>query len=69
MARSSTEAEYRAMALTICEVIWLKSLLTDFGISQDAPIKLYCDNQSAIHISKNPTFHERTKHIEIDYVL
>ncbi|EOY03489.1 Cysteine-rich RLK (RECEPTOR-like protein kinase) 8 [Theobroma cacao] len=66
VARSSTEAEYRAMASTICEVMWLKSLLTNFGISQDTPIKLYCDNQSAIHMSKNPIFHKRTKHIEID---
>ncbi|CAN6459492.1 unnamed protein product [Victoria cruziana] len=63
---SSTEAEYRAMATTSMEVIWLKSLLLDMGISLTGAIKLFGDNKSAIYIASNHTFHERTKHIEMN---
>jgi hypothetical protein len=66
IARSSAEAEYRAMASTACELIWLKFLLSDLGIQQDHPIPMFCDNQAAMHIAANPVFHERTKHIEVD---
>ncbi|XP_035548677.1 uncharacterized mitochondrial protein AtMg00810-like [Juglans regia] len=66
VARSSTEAEYRAMAVTTCELVWIQQLLHDLGISHKDPMTLYCDNQSALYIAQNPVFHERTKHIEID---
>lgn len=65
IARSSTEAEYRAMAHAAAEVTWLVRLLTELGVTNLTPISLHCDNQSALHIAKNPVFHERTKHIEI----
>ena len=42
-------------------------LLKDFQVDVSTPALLFCDNKAAIHISTNPTFHERTKHIEIDY--
>jgi hypothetical protein len=66
VSRSSSEAEYRALAQATCEAQWLKYLLQDFNISHPKPIVMYCDNKSALHIAANPVFHERTKHIELD---
>ena len=66
VSRSSAEAEYRAMALTCCEVTWLLTLLKDLGLKDIDPVTLHCDNQAAIHIAANPVFHARTKHIEVD---
>ena len=53
------------MANVTSEIIWLVQLLKDFGVSVGA-VKLLCDNQAALHIASNPTFYERTKHINID---
>ncbi|PKI48430.1 hypothetical protein CRG98_031182 [Punica granatum] len=66
VSRSSTEAEYRAMATTVSEIIWLRDLLSSLGVSFSRPTQLFCDNQTSLHIAANPVFHERTKHIEID---
>ena len=64
MVRSSAEAEYRAMALATCELIWLRQLLQELRFGKYEQIKLV--NQAALHIASNPVFHERTKHIEVD---
>ena len=66
VARSSAEAEFRAMAHGICEGIWLRRLLSELKVKIPDPIKLLCDNQAAISIAKNPVHHDRTKHIEVD---
>ncbi|GJW63069.1 retrovirus-related pol polyprotein from transposon TNT 1-94 [Tanacetum coccineum] len=66
VSRSSAEAEYRALAVTCCEVTWRLSLLKDLGLKDLHPITLHCDNQAAIHIAANPVFHARTKNIEVD---
>ena len=66
VALSSAEAEYRAMAKTTCELVWIKHLLEELNLPPMGPMDLFYDNQAAIHIASNPVFHERTKHIEID---
>lgn len=65
VARSSTEAEYKALAAMPSELLWLKQLLRAFGVSIDSTMVL-CDSKSAIQLAENPTTHERTKHIDID---
>ncbi|KAK4382488.1 Retrovirus-related Pol polyprotein from transposon RE1 [Sesamum angolense] len=66
VSRSSAEAEYRSMGTTVCELLWISYLLHEFGISVTSPIPFHCDNKAAIHITENPVFHERTKHLDID---
>lgn len=66
VSRSSTESEYRALAVVTCEVLWIVKLLIDLHVKCEFPVGLYCDNNSAIQLTLNPVFHERTKHIEID---
>lgn len=66
VSHSSAEAEYRAMAAATREIKWLRQLLTEIGVPQVEPVRLFCDSKSAIHIAANPVFHGRTKHIESD---
>ncbi|KAK3029571.1 hypothetical protein RJ639_038460 [Escallonia herrerae] len=66
VARSSAEAEFRGIALGVCEALWLRLLLQDLGCVSKQPIKLYCDNKAACDIAHNPVQHDRTKHVEID---
>jgi len=54
------------MAVDTSELVWLCSFLVSSRIFLKQPMKLCCDSQVALYIAKNPMFHERTKHIEID---
>uniref|UniRef100_A0A3Q7IWP2 Reverse transcriptase Ty1/copia-type domain-containing protein n=1 Tax=Solanum lycopersicum TaxID=4081 RepID=A0A3Q7IWP2_SOLLC len=63
---SSAHAEYRAIRKVVGEIVWLERLLTELNLTCTLLIFVFCDSQAAIHIAKNPVFHERTKHIEVD---
>ena len=54
------------MAQSTCEIMWIHHLLIEVGFKSSLPAKLWCDNQTALHIASNPVYHERTKHMEID---
>ena len=66
VALSSAESEFRGMAKGVCELLWLKKLLTEIGFAPKSEMNLFCDNKAAISISQNPVQHDRTKHVEID---
>ncbi|XP_063948243.1 uncharacterized mitochondrial protein AtMg00810-like [Daucus carota subsp. sativus] len=65
-SKSTAESEYRALADTTQELIWLRCLLEDMSVTHSPATSIYCDSKSAIDIAHNDVFHERTKHIEID---
>ncbi|XP_019159666.1 PREDICTED: uncharacterized protein LOC109156266 [Ipomoea nil] len=67
VARSSTEAEYQALADVAAEVTWVVSLLRELGLHTEQPASLWCDNLGATYFCANPMFHAQTKHVEIDY--
>lgn len=56
VSRSSTEVEYKAIATTCCEVIWLLGILKDLGVDHLKPTLMYCNNNTALHIAINPVF-------------
>ncbi|KAH9733862.1 Integrase catalytic domain-containing protein [Citrus sinensis] len=64
VALSTTEAEYIALTVAVKEAIWLKGLVTELGLEQES-VTVNCDSSSAIQLSKNPKYHERTKHVDV----
>jgi hypothetical protein len=63
----STEAEYKTLTNATTEIVWVQSVLHELGIKHSYTPVLWCDNLGATHLSANPTFHERMKHVEVDY--
>ena len=67
VAKSTTEAEYVSLSLATQEAVWLRRLMNDLGNRMMLPTLIYEDNQGAIQPSRNPKFHNRTKHIDVCY--
>eukprot|EP00253_Pinus_taeda_P004145 PITA_04145 len=67
VALSSAEAEYMATSLASCEAIWLRKMLFGLFGQPLRPSVISCDNQSCIKLTKNPVFHDWSKHIGIRY--
>lgn len=67
LARSSTEAEFRAVASATTEIQWLSNLLRELGYNLSSAPTIYCDNLSATTYSANPVFHSRMKHLALDF--
>jgi hypothetical protein len=67
VALSTTEAEYMAATEATKEATWLRAFLDDLGFKQMNPTPVLDDNQSCISLTKNPTYHARTKHIDIQH--
>ena len=65
LSLSSVKVEYRAVVNASQETLWPRQILSEFGFEQQQPTPLWCDNQSATKISKDPFLHQRNKHIEL----
>lgn len=67
VSRSSTEAEYKALANAAAEVTWVQHLLHDLGLESSKPPTLFCNNTGATYLCANPVYHSRMKHVALDY--
>jgi hypothetical protein len=67
VALSSTEAEYVGATPAVQEVIWLRDLLCELGITNDSPSLLHMDNRGAVSLTRGAGDSNRTKHIDIRY--
>ena len=64
VASSSMEVEYIAMIEVVKETLWIEGMLNKLGMRQEV-LTVHCDNKSAMHLTKNQMFHEKTKHIDV----
>ncbi|KAK1416517.1 hypothetical protein QVD17_32308 [Tagetes erecta] len=67
VSRSSTEAEYKALANAAAELSWVQNILQELGITLPHCPRLFCDNTGATYLCANPVYHSRMKHVALDY--
>jgi len=65
VALSSTEAEYMGLTEAAKEAVFLRKFLNELGFEKLSEMTLFNDNQSALKLSENPIYHNRTKHIDV----
>ncbi|KAJ3661597.1 hypothetical protein Zmor_005987 [Zophobas morio] len=65
VALSTTEAEYMALSECVKEGLYLQRFLRELGFDDLANLVIHCDNRSCLQLAENPTFHGRSKHIDI----
>jgi hypothetical protein len=66
VALSTTKDEYMSTTHASKEAVWLQRLCPGIGLVQEA-VRSDCDSQSVIFLAKNPTYHSKTKHIDVQY--
>jgi len=66
VASSSAEAEYKALSEGAKEAMWFRNLMTELSLPV-SPVHIYCDNQGAVAISKNPIQHHKTRHFKLSW--
>ena len=54
------------MILSICKLMWIKTLLKELQVDIEELMRLHCDNKASISITYNPVQHNHTKHVEVD---
>ncbi|KAJ0622361.1 putative RNA-directed DNA polymerase [Helianthus annuus] len=67
VSRSSTKAEYKALANAAAEISWVQNLLSELGIQSLHTPRLFCDNTGATYLCANPVYHSKMKHVALDY--
>lgn len=67
ISQSTAKVEYVAAFMNCTQTIWMKHVLNGFKVLVYEPVSIFCDNTSAINISKNSVLHARTKHFELKY--
>ena len=70
VALSTTEAKYIAASEAVKETLWLRGLISELlQVKELKTTVIHCDSQSAVSLSKNQVYHERTKHVDVKYHL
>lgn len=68
ITQSTTKADYVAATINCTQIAWMKEILEGIKEKITQPMPIYCDNSSALNISKNPVMHSKTKNIAIKYL-